>query len=97
MSTGVGSGIAIPHVCIGEVQRPVLGVGISPSGIDFAALDGEPVYIIVLFAMPAGSQKEYLSLLAQVMRALKDSAFREQLIACQTREEAASVLNGLTG
>src|SRR5690606_18307426 len=70
MSTGIGSGVAIPHVRINQVKRPAVGIGVSREGIDFDTLDAAPVHIIVLFAMPSGSQREYLGLLAQVMLTL---------------------------
>jgi len=72
MSTGIGGGVAIPHVRIDEVTRPTISVGISHDGIDYDALDNEPVNLLVLFAMPTGSQREYLGLLASVMGAMKD-------------------------
>jgi mannitol/fructose-specific phosphotransferase system IIA component (Ntr-type) len=93
MSTGIGSGVAIPHVRINEVRWPTVGVGISKTGIDFDTLDDAPVHVIVLFAMPQGSQKEYLGLLAQVMLTLKVPGFRDRLLACETVEEALGVLN----
>jgi len=93
MSTGIGQGIAIPHVRMDGIVQPTVAVGISSVGLDFDTLDNEPVQVIVLFAMPAGSQKEYLGLLAQVMKALKDDAFRERLTQCDSREAAAAVIN----
>jgi len=93
MSTGIGGGIAIPHVRIDEVPRPVIGVGISKSGIDYDTLDSKPVHVVVLFAMPSGSHKEYLGLLAQVMHSLKNAAFRTRLMACSTGDEVAVVVN----
>ncbi len=93
MSTGIGSGVAIPHVRIDAVQTATMGVGISQHGIDFNTLDNKPVNIIVLFAMPCASQKEYLTLLARVMTALKAAGFRDQLAVCTTPEEVASLLN----
>ncbi len=93
MSTGIGSGVAIPHVRIEQVKKPMLGVGISKKGLDFNTLDNEPVHIIVLFAMPSGSQREYLAFLAQVMRALKMETFQDRLIECNTPEEVAAVIN----
>lgn len=93
MSTGIGQGIAIPHVRMDGISAPTVAVGISANGLDFDTLDNEPVQVVVLFAMPAGSQKEYLGLLAQVMKALKDDTFRTQLTACSTREAASAVLN----
>lgn len=93
MSTGIGSGVAIPHVRINEVKRPTVGVGISRPGIDFDTLDDAPVHVIVLFAMPQGSQREYLGLLAQVMLTLKVPGFRDRLLACESVQEALEVLN----
>ena len=94
MSTGIGSGVAIPHVRIDEVSRPTVAVGVSHEGIDFDTLDHEPVYVVVLFAMPSGSQREYLGLLAQVMQSLKAPGFRDRLVECRTPEEIAHVLDG---
>ena len=93
MSTGIGQGVAIPHVRIDEVLRPTMAVGISDEGIDFDTLDNEPVNIVVLFAMPTGSQKEYLSLLAQVMTAMKTPGFREGLLECDSADDVAIYLN----
>lgn len=93
MSTGIGSGVAIPHVRSQAVRKPAVGVGLSREGIDFDTLDNQPVNIIVLFAMPAGSQRDYLSLLAQVMLALKASGFRERLLNCESKESAAELVN----
>lgn len=94
MSTGIGQGVAIPHVRIDAITRPTLGVGVSREGMDFDTLDDEPVQIVVMFAMPAGSQKEYLGLLAQVMMSLKTPGFRDSLLACETPDALLSVLRG---
>ena len=93
MSTGIGCGVAIPHVRIDCVSKPAVGVGISHEGIEFNTLDDKPVHIIVLFAMPTGSQKEYLGLLARVMTAMKETGFREELGACETPDEVTKLLN----
>jgi len=52
------------------------------------------VHLVVLFAMPGGSGKLYLTLLAQAMLALKSPDFRRRLIACNTPEQAVAILNG---
>jgi mannitol/fructose-specific phosphotransferase system IIA component (Ntr-type) len=93
-STGISGGVGIPHVRINEVSAPTIGVGVSASGIDFQALDGAPVHVVVLFAMPSRSQKQYLNLLAHVMRALKTPWFRQRLTACRTADALWRVLNG---
>jgi mannitol/fructose-specific phosphotransferase system IIA component (Ntr-type) len=90
-STGF-KGVAIPHVRIDEISEPTVGVGISKAGIDFDSLDNDLVNIVVMFAMPSGSDKEYLGFLAKVMMALRSGDFCEKLLACDTPEEVATVL-----
>jgi mannitol/fructose-specific phosphotransferase system IIA component (Ntr-type) len=90
-STGF-KGVAIPHVRIDGITEPTIGVGISRSGIDFDALDSGPVNIVVLFAMPSGSDKEYLGYLAQVMMSLRTAGFGQTLLACKTPKEVERVL-----
>lgn len=94
MSTGIGSGVAIPHVRHESILKPMLSVGVSAEGVDFDTLDNAPVHVVTMFAMPSGAQREYLQLLAQVMQSLKAPGFRDQLIACKTPAEAAALLNG---
>ncbi len=93
MSTGIGGGVAIPHVRIEEVRRACIGVGLAREGIDYGTLDNQPVHVVVLFAMPAGSQKEYLGFLAQVMGAMKTPKFLTRLLACSDPHEVATLLN----
>ena len=92
-STGIGNGLAIPHVRIDAVSEPVVGVGISRRGIEYHAADDGLVHLVVLFAMPGGSGKLYLRLLAQAMLALKSPDFRRRVVACSTPEKAAAILN----
>mgnify|MGYP002682690257 FL=1 len=73
-------------------MKPAISLGISRKGLDFDTLDNQLVHAIVLFAMPAGSQKEYLGLLAQVMTALKQPGFLERLVNCDTPEEVEDML-----
>jgi mannitol/fructose-specific phosphotransferase system IIA component (Ntr-type) len=90
-STGF-KGIAIPHVRIDGIKEPTIAVGLSASGIDFDSLDNGPVNIVVLFAMPSGSDKEYLGYLARVMTSLRTSGFTQKLLACTTAADATRLL-----
>lgn len=92
-STGIGEGIAVPHVRIPEVTEATLGVGIAPSGIPFDTIDNKPVHVLVLFATPAGATNEYLSLLAQVMVSLRNQDLFDGLVACKTSAEVIALLN----
>ena len=91
-STGLGNGVAVPHVRIPEVQALTVALGIAPDGVDFASLDNNPVQIIVLFATPKDAKKSYLSLLAKVMVALRDRDTFAALAACRTVEDATALL-----
>ncbi len=91
-STGLGGGVAVPHVRIPEVTAVTIGLGIAPDGVDFAALDNHPVQIIVLFATPKDAEKAYLSLLAKVMVALRNRETFAALASCRSTEEVLALL-----
>jgi mannitol/fructose-specific phosphotransferase system IIA component (Ntr-type) len=92
LSTGIGLGIAIPHARIATVRRFVVGVGRHPTGIEFGAIDGRPVNIVVLIAGPQDAQKPYLELLAQLSRRLKLQEIRTRIAGGASREEVVSLL-----
>lgn len=92
MSTGIGGGVAIPHVRIPSILEPTLGVGISPKGLEYGTLDNKPVHILVLFATPEGAEKAYLGLLAQVMMALKDENLFTRLTESRTPAQVHAAL-----
>ena len=91
-STGIGGGVAVPHVRIPEVTEVTIGLGIAPDGLDFSSLDNRPVQIIVLFATPKDSEKTYLSLLAKVMVALRNRETFASLASCRSAEEVIALL-----
>src|SRR3990167_4245917 len=86
-STGIGQGIAIPHGKTDKVKRLVAVLGISKSGVNFDALDGEPVYIFFLLVAPKATAGPHLKALAQISRLLRDSYFCELIRKCKTEEE----------
>ncbi|OGW87017.1 MAG: hypothetical protein A3C35_00645 [Omnitrophica bacterium RIFCSPHIGHO2_02_FULL_46_11] len=86
-STGIGQGIAIPHGKTDKVTRLVAVLGISKSGVNFDALDGEPVYIFFLLVAPKATAGPHLKALAQISRLLRDSYFCELIRKCKTEEE----------
>ena len=82
---GVGIGVAVPHAMIPEVHDFVIAIGRSHKGIDFDALDEQPVFIIVMIAAsdqhPRG---EYLKVLARLMQKLRNKEFRRQVMFART-------------
>lgn len=86
-STGIGQGIAIPHGKTDKVKRLVAVLGISKAGVNFDALDGEPVYIFFLLVAPKATAGPHLKALAQISRLLRDSYFCELIRKCKTEDE----------
>ena len=78
-STGIGQGIGIPHGKTNAVKKLVAAFGICHQGVNFDALDGEPVYIFFLLVAPEDSAGPHLKALARISRLLKDKFFRESL------------------
>lgn len=78
-STGMGHGIAIPHCKIEGIDRLYLGIGISKSGLDFKALDGESVYLFFILIAPASEAGPHLKALARISRLLRDEYFCRSL------------------
>jgi PTS system nitrogen regulatory IIA component len=93
LSTGIGLGIAIPHAKIPGVARFVVAVGRQPSGIEFDAIDGRPVTLVVLIAGPQDAQDRYLRLLARLSGRLKQDDVRKKILSARTPEEIVAILS----
>jgi mannitol/fructose-specific phosphotransferase system IIA component (Ntr-type) len=94
LSTGIGLGIAIPHAKIPGVSRFVVAVGRHRAGIDFDAIDGRPVHLVVLIAGPQDAQDRYLRLLARLSQRLKQEEVRRRILAAASPAEIATILEG---
>jgi nitrogen PTS system EIIA component len=94
LSTGIGLGIAIPHAKIPGVARFVVAVGRHAKGIEFDAIDGKPVHIVVLIAGPQDAQDRYLRLLARLSGRLRQEDVRRRILAAASPEEIVSILTG---
>jgi fructose-specific phosphotransferase system IIA component len=86
-STGIGSGIAIPHCKLERLEQGVVAIGIVPEGVDFGAVDGQPVRVFFLVASPATAAAEHLQILAAISRWVKADRNVEKLL--QLREPKA--------
>lgn len=82
-STGVGEGIAIPHAKVAGLPRLVACLGRARASIDFDAIDQQPVRLVFLLLIPAGSGGTHLRALARISRLLKDPTLRERLLAAE--------------
>lgn len=95
MSTGIGQGLAIPHVRLAGLKQPRIAIGVSPDGLaDYDSLDGEPIRIVVLILAPQGQHETHIRLLAQVAEVLKDRDVCRRIIECGDPEEIYRMLVG---
>ncbi|WP_018860722.1 MULTISPECIES: PTS sugar transporter subunit IIA [unclassified Thioalkalivibrio] len=69
-STGLGHGVAIPHGRLAEIDAPRVAVLRLDQGVDFDAMDHEPVDILIALLVPEAATSEHLDLLAQLARGL---------------------------
>jgi mannitol/fructose-specific phosphotransferase system IIA component (Ntr-type) len=93
MSTGIGLGIAVPHVRIKGIKEPIVAVGIQKDGIpDYETIDNIPVKIVFLIIAGEDQHKEYIQILSLVVTKLKQSEVRERLIEAKSKEELYQIL-----
>jgi PTS system nitrogen regulatory IIA component len=86
-STGIGQGIAIPHGKTDKVNELLAFLGVSRKGVNFDALDGEPVYIFFLLIAPKESAGPHLKALARISRLLRDSHICQLITRAKDPEE----------
>ena len=91
-STGIGSGIGIPHGKLKDLDGLVLGFGLSRKGVDFESMDSRPTHIFFLLVTPENSTGLHLKLLARISKLLKHDPFRERLMKAADREEIYAII-----
>lgn len=79
LSTGIGSGIAIPHGRTGEVDSLILAAGVAPVPIDFEALDGRPVSLFFLLLGPESAAGAHVRALGRISRIVRHESVRDEL------------------
>ncbi len=79
MSTGIGFGIGIPHGTTDLIDEVVGALGRSRKGVNFDALDNQPVNLVMLFLVPQGQFQKHLHTLANIAKLLHKAEFRQAL------------------
>jgi fructose-specific phosphotransferase system IIA component len=79
MSTGIGFGIGIPHASTDLITEVVGALGRSKNGVNFDALDNQPVNLVMLFLVPQGQFQKHLHTLANIAKLLHKAEFRQAL------------------
>src|SRR5216110_118809 len=92
-STGFGKGVAVPHVKHPKVKKMAGTIGRSESGIDFAALDHQPVYSVVLLLSPENQPQQHLQAMNIIFSNLQKDMFRRFLRQSATRDAITDLLD----
>jgi len=90
-STGIGKGVAVPHVKHKSVKKIVAAIGVSATGIDFSSLDKQPVYAIILLISPQEGD-QHLQAMEAIFEHLQNDNFRKFLRQSTTAEQVKELL-----
>jgi fructose PTS system EIIBC or EIIC component len=91
MSTGVGSGFAIPHGKTDAVQDIVAAFAITEQPIDYQSLDDQPVRIVFLLVGKDNSVGPHIKLLSRISRLMNKEEFRKKLIDAESPSEILQI------
>ena len=92
MSTGIGFGIGIPHASTDLIPEVVGALGRSRTGVNFDALDNQPVNLVMLFLVPQGQFQKHLHTLASFAKILHKAEFRAVLAQAPDAEAMLKVI-----
>ncbi|MCL2043658.1 MAG: PTS sugar transporter subunit IIA [Treponema sp.] len=93
MSTGIQKGIAIPHGKCDAVDRVYGAIGISGKGIDYDALDGEPVYLLFLVIAPRQNTEQHLKVLKHLAELMENHQFYTDLQSQKDAQGAYKIIS----
>ena len=93
MSTGMQSGIAVPHGKTDSVNELAVAFGIKRDGVDFDSLDGEPARIFVMTVSPVTQTGPHVRYLAEVSKFLNSPDVRQRLLAAGSVDEILDILS----
>ncbi|MBU0568502.1 PTS sugar transporter subunit IIA [bacterium] len=91
-TTGIGDGIAVPHVRSACTKKIGVALGITKAGIEFSAMDGKKVNLIFLVVGPEDDNETYLKAMAAITRVLSSSDNRRRLIEASSPKEAIELI-----
>jgi mannitol/fructose-specific phosphotransferase system IIA component (Ntr-type) len=92
MSTGIGCGIGIPHASTDLIYEVVGALGRSRKGVNFDALDNQPVSLVMLFLVPQGQFQKHLHTLANIAKLLHKGEFREALEKADNADDMLNII-----
>ncbi|MEY2411076.1 MAG: nitrogen system component [Verrucomicrobiota bacterium] len=97
MSTGIGFGIGIPHASTDLIYDVVGSFGRSRKGVNFDALDNQPVTLVMLFLVPQGQFQKHLHTLARIAKLLHRKEFRAALESAPNAAAMCAIIKAESG
>lgn len=94
ITTGIGSGIAIPHAKSDGIESFSIAFARSKDGVDFASMDNNPVHLFFILGAPTDHDDEYLKGMSELSSLLKAPEFRQALIDADTEDEIFDLITG---
>lgn len=95
-STGIGNGVAVPHVKVDSVQETLMILARSVEGIDYGAIDGRPVHVLFLIVAPKNAADEHLQLLRWISGLARNADFRRFFAHAADAAEIRDLLTEMT-
>ncbi len=92
LSTGIGGGVGIPHGKTSVVGELVLVAGCPREPVDFEALDGRPVRLLMMLVGPESAAGLHIKVLSRISRLLRDESVRRRLFEAEGAEEFLRVI-----
>ena len=92
-STGLEKGIAVPHAKTHKVNNLVLAIGVSPEGVDFDSLDGEPSKLFFLLIATPQQAGPHIEALSEIARLTRSSNFCKLLLNAKTPKEIVDIFS----
>ncbi len=92
MSTGIGYGIAIPHARISGIDRLYMVAARSAQGLEFNAIDEQPVHLVFMMISPANTSIEHTQILSSLSRIMSYEEVRTKLLKAEDSDQFLDVI-----
>jgi PTS system nitrogen regulatory IIA component len=91
-SSGIGNGVALPHLFVDDIDKTIISIARIPDGIDFDAIDNKPVHLVCLILSDPESHHHHLNLLAYFARKFQSPSFMEDILKAASKKRIISML-----
>jgi PTS system fructose-specific IIC component len=91
-STGLEHGVAIPHATVAVLEEAVAVVALSPAGIPFQSVDGQPAHILILYFIPRKFVQKYIRMVAGIAKLLSHADLREGILNAPTSADLIAIV-----